>query len=44
MRKAESKSVDLRRAAADVNSLDRLKRMNRVGEARVVERSDTAGG
>ena len=31
MRKAESKSVDLRRAAADVNSLARLEQMNRVG-------------
>ena len=34
----------LRRAAADVNSLARLEPMNQVGEARIVERSDTAGG
>ena len=32
MRKAESKSVDLRRAAEDVNSLARLERMDQVGE------------
>ena len=32
VRKAESKSVDFRREAADVNSLARLERMNRVGE------------
>ena len=39
MRKAESKSVDLRRAAADVNSLDRLEPMNKVGG-----KADTCGG
>ena len=44
VRKAESKSVDLRRAAADVNSLVRLEQMNSVDEARIVERSDTTGG
>ena len=31
MRKAESKSVDLRRVAADVNSLARLEQIERVG-------------
>ena len=44
VRKAESKSVDLRRAAADVNSLARLEPMRRVGELMIVERSDTTGG
>ena len=33
------KSVDLRRAAADVNSLARLERMNKVGG-----KADTCGG
>ena len=39
VRKAESKSVDLRRAAADVNSLARLERIERVGG-----KADTCGG
>ena len=39
MRKAESKSVDLRRAAADDNSLARLERIERVGGL-----ADTCGG
>ena len=32
VRKAQSKSVDLRRAAADANSLARLERIERGGE------------
>ena len=39
MRKAESKSVDLRRAAADDNSLACLERIERVGG-----KADTCGG
>ena len=34
----------LRSAAEDVNSLARLEPMDKVGEARIVERSDTTGG
>ena len=39
VRKAESKSVDLRRATADVNSLARLEPIDKVGG-----KADTCGG